>query len=340
MAIGKNPLNVNPVNTALKILNKKKQRVNKSEENQPKVNQDGVSSSVSIPDNVKRYSDAALAEKNAGKKGQTYQIGNTILTKAEYDVARGQLGFTRGNTSGEITPELSQILSTRPGSIEYQAAQELAKQNTIKGIGQLTPEELAQARQDAEKFVQPGGILPGNINLNQAIAAGAADVTTGLAVATPVAGVAAATGAGLPIAGISLALGALGGFVKGAYSDIKSQQGGQVKAEKVSVTKAITNLNNIVSAVNQGAPPEEALILYNQQILQVYTGWASLKLQTQGTAAAFDDGTKELAEFEIFFNPNGGTLSTINLKMAQAVQNPNPSKVEASTLQDFIYSES
>ena len=219
---------------------------------------------------------------------------------------------------------------TPAGALEASnVAAQQERQNLIQNLGKLTPEQIAQAQAEAQQGVGQG-FLPKNINFKQAATAGASEAAVGVGAGIIGGSLAGGLGA-IPGA----AIGGASGFIKGAYSDIKQQQAGEVTAEQQSVIKAITNLNNIVSAVNQGANPEEAQILYNQQVAQVYKSWSELKLQTQGTAAAFDDGTKELAQFEIFFNPDGGILSTINFKMAQAITNPNPSKVEAATLQAY-----
>ena len=232
--------------------------------------------------------------------------------------------------------------ATPEGAIEGQAvAQQKARQRMVQNIGQLTAQEISQMQQEAEEFVQPG-FLPGNINLGQAATAGAAEALTGTvtgAATGAITGAVAGAGVGaIPGAVVGAAAGTLGFFIKGAYSDIKQQQAGLVTAETANVRSALTQLNNIVSAVNQGEDPADAILSYNQVVANTYKAWSELKLQTTGNAKAFSDGTVELERFQIFFQP-GGTLDTINAKMAQAVVNPNPNKVEASTVEAFLNDE-
>ena len=287
------------------------------------------------------------------EQNKTGKSGGPSQPQVLRDSKTGQLsGITiNGKTYLGLSPEdvrkmaaaQQQKMATPPGAVEAsdiakQQASMQERQNLIQNLGKLTPEQIAQAQTEAQRQVGAGGLLPENINLKQAATAGASEAAIGASAgAIGGAGLGALAGGvgAIPGAVAGAAIGSVGAFIKGAYADIKQQQSGQVRAEQQSVIKAITNLNNIVSAVNQGADPEEAQILYNQQVAQVYKSWSELKLQTQGTASAFDDGTKELAQFEIFFDPNGGILSTINLKMAQAIANPNPSKIEASTLQAY-----
>ena len=102
----------------------------------------------------------------------------------------------------------------------------------------------------------------------------------------------------------------------------------------MNLAGAKTQFANIISAVNQGADPAEAVATWNGVISDTYAAWGDLKQQTSGDAAAFGDGTKQLEQFEIFFRP-GGTLETYNLKFSQALVNPNPNKIEAGTIEDF-----
>ena len=230
------------------------------------------------------------------------------------------------------------------GTIEAeQAGAQRAEQQRLQALtaqtGNLTPEQKQileeQARQQVGVKEPMGlglGILPENINLAQAATAGAAEA------GIYGAGAGIVTGMGSnPVSWGAIVAGSAAGFIKGAYSDIKQQQAGLVTAQGMNVDKAITQLNNIISARNLGADEIESAMLYQQTISNAYQGWAELKLQTQGTVKAFDDGTVELEKYEIFFR-EGGVLDSINFKFNQALVNPNPSKIAAESYEAYMSS--
>lgn len=327
MAIGKTFLGVNPLDV---ILNKIKKKPEPTPQPAPSSSVPVIPQSEKTPNPVVDNQPQIIRDQSTGR------ISGVTINGKTYFVGEKDVSAILKAQAPQPTPS---------GAVEASKVQEQNRlQDVTQGIGQLTPEEQIQLQQKAKEQVQPsaGGQLPGNINLGQAATAGLADTTVGLA-----GGAVAGAIAGAPFAGVGAIPGAVAGgivggigtFIKGAYSNIKDQQAGLVKAKVENVDKITSNLNLIISAVNNGADPVEAKGVYNQAVARAYQNYAELKLQTQGTAAAFDDGTPQLEKFEIFFDPNGGTLSILNSKMAQAIVNPVAGKVDAQTLDTYANSQ-
>lgn len=197
-------------------------------------------------------------------------------------------------------------------------------------LGPLTPEQELAAQQAAAQNVSLNSLgIPSNIDIGEAVTAGLAQGAIGAAggaiVGAPAAGVGAIAGAAL--GGASL-------FIKGVYSNIKEQQQGLIQADIKSVTSANTQLNNLVSAVNNGADTGVTDLEYQRVISSVYQQQQEIKIQTKGKVGkALEDGTKQLEQFEIFFSL---TEPTIRLKYNQAKVNPIAGKMEASTIEDYM----
>lgn len=259
------------------------------------------------------------------RSGDTGRMtGLTIGGKSYLGLSQKDINAILEKQGPQATPE---------GAVEARDVAKKQRANEIiNQLGNLTPQQIAELNAAAAGNVGEG-FLPGNLNYGQAATAGAVKAAPGV-VAGALGG--ATVGAlGGPIGAVGGALiGGVGAFIGGALGNIKEQQTGLVKAQTLNIDKVSSNLNYVVSGVNMGMDVDQALILYNQQVAQAYQSWSELKLQTQGTAKAFDDGTKELEKFEIFFQP-GGTLDVFNARMAQAVANPNPAKVAAEVLGDY-----
>jgi len=294
--------------------------------------------------------------------GGSVKKADEDISEVKKDTGMQVLKDKEGRLSG-ITIKGKTYLGLSPKDVQTMAAREMAAttppagtiapgtraeqerlQRLTEQTGRLTPEQIAIEEAQAREAAPEAGLfgLPGNLNFRQALAAGGAD-------AFLAAGVGAGGGAilGAPAAGVGAIPGAiiggtvagLGAFVRGVYTDLKQQQAGLVKAEGLNVDRAITNLNNVISARNLGADEVESQLLYNQIVADTYQAHAELKIQTQTqTGKAFDDGTKQLEKFEIFFR-EGGTLDTINAKMNQALINPNPTKVSSQTIQSYFTEE-
>ena len=99
--------------------------------------------------------------------GQTFQIGNTQLSKADYDKARAALGFERGiQGAGPLTAAAAAAIQGRPGlntfvenqafrqedvtQLQEQVAAEQAKlgESTIQEMERIRLEDEAKAKED------------------------------------------------------------------------------------------------------------------------------------------------------------------------------------------------
>lgn len=211
--------------------------------------------------------------------------------------------------------------STPLGLLEAQ--QQARAQEASRGLGQLTPEQAELARAQAQGNTNAG--------FNQGQAATAA-LTQGLTGA----GVGFIAGGGpTPTGFASAVIGFAGGMIRGYVSNLAEQQTGTVKAVYSNLPDAEQELNDLISAVNAGLDPIEARNYYNQVVYRATVAHEELKLRTQGSAGAFDDGTKQLEQFETFFDPNDGILNIYNVRFNQAAGNPNPNLVSASFIRKY-----
>lgn len=243
------------------------------------------------------------------------------------------LQFPDGRTVSGTERELRNLIAlnqkkigTPAGSVEAIDIKKKERLNELAAkAGNLTAAEKAEIEAGVAERAG-SGLLPQDVSIEQAI-------TTGL-ITGGTAGV-AGTIVGTPAVG---AVTAATGFVAGVLSSIKSQQKGLVSSKARNARAATSILNNYVSAVNLGMDPTEASVLYEQTVSDTYEAYVELKLQTRGNAKAFDDGTVQLEQFEIFFR-EAGTLDSINTKFAQAIFNPNPAKAAADGAAANVFSE-
>lgn len=255
--------------------------------------------------------------KNDGTIEYTPVGGETLsLSREEYNALQGK--------SGKLTEKVKQIQAVEGGAV-----QQVQREQAISQLG-LTPEEIAAAQAQAQES---------NIDVVQAGTAGvagAAPAALGAAAAGLVAGsgALAATGVGAPIAVGTLAVAgglyAISKLWTGVTSNIKSQQSGQIGATKDTLAAAKTNMRLLTQLAADN--PERAIEVYNQQLAQVYTAQAKLKLETSGVLDRYlDDGTEDLSDFELFLQPNG-QAELLRLKIEDAIRSGAPSQFTAGEL--------
>lgn len=255
--------------------------------------------------------------KNDGTIEYTPIGGKTLtLSKEEYKALQGG--------EGKITEKVKQIQAVEGGAV-----QQAQREQAISQLG-LTPEEIAAAQAQAQEagvdVVQAGtaGVM------------GAAPATIGAAAAGLAAGsgVLAATGVGAPVAAGTLAIAgglyAVSKLWSGVTNNIKSQQSGEIGATKDTLAAAKTNMRLLTQLAADN--PEKAIEVYNQQLAQVYTAQAKLKLETSGVLDRYlNDGTEDLSDFELFLQPNG-QAELLRLKIEEAIRAGTPSQFTAEEL--------
>lgn len=236
------------------------------------------------------------------------------LEKAKYNISR----FEAGGTS-ELSVEREQEVAHQ----QAQRQQEIQQALSMAQKGIITPEQFQQiagSDPDWKEAMGAGaiGVIPGL--LGGAAAGAAAGLMTPAAPLTSTAG-----------AIIGGAVGAITGFINSVKSNIKGQQSGEFSADKTALTKGITALNALITDANMN--PQNAasdIELFYKTLNMIDTAHARTWQDSQENLNRFtgNDGTPELARFEVFNNVLRQTY--LNRFMA-AVGNPDPNAISFST---------
>lgn len=165
-------------------------------------------------------------------------------------------------------------LSAEQQAIENQniaARNQLATQQLRAQIGQITPEQQAAADAQNNMGSLTQGIIP------EVLSSVGSKAATGAAIGAT-AGLATGGTLSLPAAGV----GAIGGAVYGAatiLSHLKEEAIQNTKVQKISASKAQTNIKAIIDGVNKGlVDPVDAVDLYNREIAKIDRAERNLKL--------------------------------------------------------------
>lgn len=212
-----------------------------------------------------------------------------------------------------------------------QVQQQEELQNAVSQIG-LTPQEIAAAQAKATEAP---------VDLGQAATAGAVGVAPGLlgGIATGIAagaigGAAAGTAVAPGVGTVALgAVGAVAGLLVGIKNNIAKQQRGEIASTKKVLTTAKSDMRQLATLASKD-PANAAMYieLYDQRLSQVYTAQRKLKLETSGNLNKFmEDGTSELAEFDLFLQP-GGTADIYKQKLQMALLSGVPLDFTAEDL--------
>jgi len=212
------------------------------------------------------------------------------------------------------------------------------------GTTQKTFEQQIRLQEAISKIGQPGGLKAAEeaaINWSQAATAGAAGIipmAIGGATTGALIGGIAGGGVGSSVtAPAGAAIGAIGGvltgFISGTLNNIKTQQRGELGAAKEELTAARTNMRQLaMMASRDPANADFYISLYNEQLTRVYQAERQTQLETQGDLNAWiEDGTKELAEFEVFLRP-GGIADIYGQKLQVALQTNTPLSIVGDEL--------
>jgi hypothetical protein len=256
-------------------------------------------------------------------KATTAPNVNTSQPTGQYDPNKG--GYTQNDGKFFPTSNPNFVPGLVPGKTEkgYKSVedqkkfqdydqkkaavlQQQAQAETVGGLG-LSEQEIAMAQ---------NGVTEAGVNWGPALTQGVAGAApAGIAAAAggllASSGVLASTGVGAPVAvGTLAAAGALYAISKlwnGVQSNIKAQQSGEIASTKKYLSNAKTNMRQLaVMAAKDPSQAERYVQAYNQQLAQVYRAQAKLKLETSGNLNAFmEDGTQDLAEFDLFLQPMG-----------------------------------
>lgn len=219
--------------------------------------------------------------------------------KANLTLPSGQtlIGITKGEARGLLQNyESKKIEGYNPvGTAQAQAdtAQRMQQLVEMAQQGLITPQEL-QAIQGASP------------DMGQALGAGLLGAGSGViagAIAGGVGGAAIGGFGAIPGAIGGAAIGGIGTFLNSMKSNIKQQQTEQFAADKFALTKGEKYLRSLITDTNQNpqnAP--ENIALFYQTLNNIDRAHAKTWKDSQENINRFlgNDGTKELAQFEIF----------------------------------------
>lgn len=232
-----------------------------------------------------------------------------------------------GNPTQNSQQRKTDILRNASGlKTDEQILQERQRQEgVVQGLQQAQQEQLV-----AEQSQQVQGASP---DIGQALGAGLAATVPGL-----VGGAAAGAIAGAPIGGVGAIPGAIGGaavggvgaFLVGVRSNIKQQQSQQFAADQAALTKGTRYLNTLIADTHANPQnAEENIELFYKTLNMIDAAHAKTQKDSQEDLNKWlgEDGTAELAKFEIFDSTLRQTYIT---KFNMALLNPDPRKVALS----------
>jgi len=240
-------------------------------------------------------------------------------------------GMTR--PTGDLTPEQIEELRQRKALMQEREQQE------ILVAGGRASGEIARKRAEQQQSIgqigdlgilQEGQEAP--INFGQAATAGAAGAVPGI-----IGGAAtgAAVGAlGGPIGAVGGAvLGGVGTFVAGVLRNIKTQQSGELRASKIELTQARTNMRQLAMLASRDPANADIYIQqYNNQLTRVHQARRKTQLEVQGNLNSFmEDGREQLADFDAFLRA-GGTADIYGMKLQASLQSGVPLSINGEEL--------
>lgn len=264
------------------------------------------------PDNT-----AAIAPKpgtiEATGKIATLPDNRTFLNVNKTDIAK----LAEGQAQNQLPDNVAPL-----GTAQAQLEQQLQLQAALQQLG--TPGAITAAQQ-------------ADINIGEALTAGAARVLPGLAGGAAAGAAAGLVGTGgalsIPAAGVVGAAGAVGGFVSGVLSNIKEQQQGEIGAATVELTNARTNMRQLAMLASRDPSNADMYVqLFNEQLTRVHQARAQIKAETTGNLNSYiNDGRKELAEFDAFLR-EGGIADVYAQKFTAAINSGVPLSVNGEDL--------
>lgn len=290
---------------------------------------------------------AALQAQLEIQSRQTQEpIKEPVTTQTQTEVMRNEAGRLSGATIPDgrtflglspdevrkLSGQQADIAETPRGAVEASDAAAQREQAALGAqlagqVGQIDPAIVAQAQAqgvDIEQALKSGvaGVIPSLVGG----AAGGAVLGAGVG-AVGGAGVGAIPGA--VIGGVG---GAVTGLTRGIISNLKGQTGDTISTTATGLREREQNLRALIQDTNSN-PSNAArnLALFNEQLALIDRDYSRLNLETQRDLNKFlgQDGTPELARFEIFNNV-GGARELLIRDMQTALLNPNPTKFSLS----------
>jgi len=267
-------------------------------------------------------------------KGQLYPTNNPKFVPGATGQPGTSIEFTKDNmviVDGKTLTREQYAQQQRDQPYTDAVAKEQQRQEQQQNVSQLglSQQEIQQAQMQATEAP---------IDKGQAFTAGLANIAPSLAGgAAGGAAIGAIGGAGvgaIPGAVIGGVGGAITGFLNGIRANIKSQQSGEIASTKKTLTAAKTNMRQLATLASKDpANAAQYVELYNQQLANVYRAQAKLKLETQGNLNAFmEDGTQDLAEFELFLE-DGGLATIYEQRLAMALMSGAPMEFTTEDLE-------
>jgi len=245
---------------------------------------------VKQPPKADSTSPEIILDKQGNKVGITLPDGRTF-----YDIPVKTIeAMAASETKRTALPE-----GTQPyGTAQAQSDEAFRIKQLTEQIGQLTPEQLQRIKGTTEQAP---------INWEQAITAGTLGEAPSI---ITTAGTFAAGGAlaGGPIgAAAGAGVGLIAGIWRGIASNIKTQQRGEIGASMDALTNARTNMMKLSRIVSTDpSKAQDAVNLYNEQLVLVYIARAQTKLEVQGNLNSFmEDGRDILSNYDLFLMEGG-----------------------------------
>ncbi len=261
-------------------------------------------------------------------------IQKTPVQPSSPEVFRNQ----QGELSGFTDPRTGQtFLGASPEEVRRATGDILQKTQLpegtqLVGTAQSQAEEQQRLQQIAGQVGQVGPLTAAeqaDINLSQALTAGAARVLPGLAggaAAGAVVGGVPSAGIGAPLgAAVGAAAGAVTGFTSGVLSNIKEQQRGELQAADVELKNARTNMRQLAMLATQDPANADIYVSqYKDQLTRVHQARRQTQAEVAGDFNAFmEDGREQLADFDSFLQP-GGIADIYGQKLSIALSTGTP----------------
>ena len=291
---------------------------------------------------IDRGTGSALDLQIQQQAAQEQQGGFGVLKDAE----TGRLtGFTRGErTLLDLSPKEVRVLAEKEAGL-----QELEVKGQAATVLENREEQEAGLRAAARIAQTPFDTMAGVEQIKLDYGAAAMSALPGI-IPDAVAG-ALTFGSGALVAGqlgpqavlpeelvtvpAAAIIGAVTNVVKGFYQDfmrdLESQRGEAVEAPIRTLTETKPLLNDIINAQNAN-PQDRAIHIKNfeRQKQLIFDGHDNLKELTDSWLTEFlgVNGINQLQEYNVFF---AGELQQLEYEFADALANPDPSKIRATS---------
>lgn len=252
-------------------------------------------------------------QKRVQEEAKNKEIAGRALTNQDILSNIGKVNIPEETQETQTETIKSNPLDVSGGiTLDTRGIQQVQQQGTI-------PSELAIPL--ATGNIAAGGAMGGLTAIPAVTAAAAPAVAQSQTLGSAIKGLSVAK-AGLA----TLGLGSIGAFLGKVSGDRKQK----VKVANAIFTSSIKNMNDAIKYANSGGDPQQAMILYNQAVSDIYESESYLKALSKQDIPFFaeSNGKDELAKIESFRKSQFVSDNALR----NAIINPNPNAVFLDTI--------